>query len=221
MLCSRMLFSNSSPFSRVAPRFPSCLSPQAHSSDSSPSLAPCFNVQRELQPHRGKSGTTTTYEKPGRGEWSRLCHPKTGGGPKPFRITLLYKNTKKLPSNHTLAKKTGGGDADSSRLTSAFYRGLQSAATGPASLTTLAYAQAFCENPAMPSDTDLQLRPAAESDTPLVLDFIRKLAEYGDISSETTVTEADVRAALFGPRPVAEAILAYVGDEAAGFAVFS
>ena len=73
----------------------------------------------------------------------------------------------------------------------------------------------------MPSDTGLQIRPAKESDVPVVVDFIRKLAEYGDISSEATVTAADVRAALFGPRPVAEALLAYVGDEPAGFAVFS
>ena len=73
----------------------------------------------------------------------------------------------------------------------------------------------------MSPDTDLQIRPAKESDAPLVLDFIRKLAEYGDISSETTVTEADVRAALSGPRPVAQAILAYLGSEPAGFAVYS
>jgi GNAT superfamily N-acetyltransferase len=73
----------------------------------------------------------------------------------------------------------------------------------------------------MPPDAALQIRPAKESDAPLVLDFIRKLAEYGDISSEATVTEADLRAALFGPRPVAEAILAYVGGEPAGFAVYS
>ncbi len=73
----------------------------------------------------------------------------------------------------------------------------------------------------MPSDTGLQIRPAKESDVPVVVDFIRKLAEYGDISSEATVTQADVRAALFGARPVAEALLAYVGDEPAGFAVFS
>ena len=71
------------------------------------------------------------------------------------------------------------------------------------------------------SDIGLQIRPAKESDASVVLDFIRKLAEYGDISSEATVTEADVRDALFGPRPVAEALLAYVGDEPAGFAVFS
>jgi GNAT superfamily N-acetyltransferase len=73
----------------------------------------------------------------------------------------------------------------------------------------------------MPADTDLQIRSARESDAPLVLDFIRKLAEYGDIASEATVTEADVRAALFGVRSVAEAILAYVGNEPAGFAVYS
>ena len=71
------------------------------------------------------------------------------------------------------------------------------------------------------TDADLQIRPAKEPDAPLVREFIRKLAEYGDISSEATVTEADVRAALFGPRPVAEAILAYVGNEPAGFAVYS
>jgi GNAT superfamily N-acetyltransferase len=73
----------------------------------------------------------------------------------------------------------------------------------------------------MLSDADLQIRPAQDADAPLVLDFIRKLAEYGDISSEATVTEADLRAALFGPRPVAEAVLAYVGNEPAGFAVYS
>lgn len=73
----------------------------------------------------------------------------------------------------------------------------------------------------MPPDPNVQIRPATEADTPVVLDFIRKLAEYGDISSETTVTEADVREALFGARPVAEAILAYVGGEPAGFAVYS
>ena len=88
-------------------------------------------------------------------------------------------------------------------------------------VVALACILAFCENPAMPSDTDLQIRPAKESDVPQVLKFIRKLAEYGDISGEATVTESDVRAALFGKRPVAEAILAYVGSEPAGFAVYS
>jgi GNAT superfamily N-acetyltransferase len=73
----------------------------------------------------------------------------------------------------------------------------------------------------MPSDPVVEIRPAQEADAPLVFEFIRKLAEYGDIASEATVTEAAVRSALFGSRPVAEAILAYAGDEPAGFAVYS
>ena len=38
----------------------------------------------------------------------------------------------------------------------------------------------------------LRIRPAAESDTALVLTFIRKLAEYGDISDEVRATEDDI-----------------------------
>jgi GNAT superfamily N-acetyltransferase len=75
--------------------------------------------------------------------------------------------------------------------------------------------------PATQPDTVVQIRPAKEGDAPLVFNFIRKLAEYGDIAGEATVTEAEVRSALFGPRPVAEAILAYAGSEPAGFAVYS
>jgi GNAT superfamily N-acetyltransferase len=67
----------------------------------------------------------------------------------------------------------------------------------------------------------VDIRPATEGDAALILELIRKLAEYGDISDEVSATEQDVRAALFGPRPVAEAILAFVGAEPAGFALYS
>jgi len=67
----------------------------------------------------------------------------------------------------------------------------------------------------------LKLRTAEESDTPLLFRFIRNLAEYGDLSDEVSATEADVRSALFGPKPVAEAVLAYWGEKPAGFALFS
>ena len=67
----------------------------------------------------------------------------------------------------------------------------------------------------------LQIRPAIEADTQLVFGFIRKLAEYGDLSDEVSATEQDVRAALFGPNHVAEAILAHWGSEPAGFALYS
>jgi GNAT superfamily N-acetyltransferase len=67
----------------------------------------------------------------------------------------------------------------------------------------------------------LEIRPARETDTALVLSFIRKLAEFGDIADETTATEADVRAALFGSKPVAEAVIAYSGTQPVGFALYS
>ena len=62
----------------------------------------------------------------------------------------------------------------------------------------------------------LDIRAATERDVPLILSFIRKLAEYGDISDEVAATEGDIRAALFGPHPVAATVLAYVGRRARG-----
>jgi GNAT superfamily N-acetyltransferase len=67
----------------------------------------------------------------------------------------------------------------------------------------------------------VEIRPASDPDAALVLSFIRKLAEYGDIADEATVTEADVRAALFGPQSVAQAVIAYTGDRPVGFALYS
>ncbi|HUA21604.1 MAG TPA: GNAT family N-acetyltransferase [Bryobacteraceae bacterium] len=66
----------------------------------------------------------------------------------------------------------------------------------------------------------LRITEATEGDVPLVLKFIRALAEYEKLSHEVVATEADVRAALFGPNPVAEVLLAYWSDEPAGFALY-
>lgn len=64
------------------------------------------------------------------------------------------------------------------------------------------------------------IRPAAESDVSLLLQFIRDLAEYEKLSHECIADEAKLRDALFGPRPCAEALLGFVGDEPAAFAIF-
>jgi GNAT superfamily N-acetyltransferase len=66
----------------------------------------------------------------------------------------------------------------------------------------------------------VQIRKASEPDVPLLLDFIRKLAEYERKSHEVVSTEEDLRDALFGERPVAAALLAYVSDEPVGFALY-
>jgi GNAT superfamily N-acetyltransferase len=65
------------------------------------------------------------------------------------------------------------------------------------------------------------IRAASEADVSLILSFIRKLAEYGDISDEVFATEDDIRSALFGQHPVAAAVIASVGNEPAGFALYS
>jgi GNAT superfamily N-acetyltransferase len=64
----------------------------------------------------------------------------------------------------------------------------------------------------------LQIREAAEADVPVILWFIRQLAEYEHLPA--VVTEETLRQSLFGSRPAAEVLLAYDNDKPVGFAVF-
>jgi GNAT superfamily N-acetyltransferase len=70
------------------------------------------------------------------------------------------------------------------------------------------------------NETRLTIRPAAEADIPLVLMFIRGLAEYEHLSHLVTATEETLRDALFGARPGAEVLLAFETQTPVGFAVF-
>lgn len=63
------------------------------------------------------------------------------------------------------------------------------------------------------------IRAANENDIPLVLKFIRALAEYEKLPHEVTATEDILHRNLFD-RKTAEVLLAFEGDEAVGFAVF-
>ena len=54
----------------------------------------------------------------------------------------------------------------------------------------------------------------------MILDLIKELAEYEKLSDQMVATEATLRHALFGARPAAEALIARVGGESAGFALF-
>ena len=68
--------------------------------------------------------------------------------------------------------------------------------------------------------SDFTIRPAAETDIPLALQFIRDLAEYEKLAHEVVVDEAQLRESLFGSRPCAEVLLGFAGAEPAAFAVF-
>lgn len=67
---------------------------------------------------------------------------------------------------------------------------------------------------------ELTIRPARRDDVPLLLTFIRDLAEYERLSHEVTATERDLAETLFGPRPGAEVLLGFTANQPAAFALF-
>ena len=67
---------------------------------------------------------------------------------------------------------------------------------------------------------ELEIRAATEDDVPLILSLIKTLAGYERLSHEAVATEETLRASLFGERQVAETLLAHLGDDPAGFALF-
>lgn len=67
---------------------------------------------------------------------------------------------------------------------------------------------------------EIRFRKAVEKDLPLILDFIKELAEYEKLSHEVTATVEILGRSLFGPRPYAEVVFAMVDSQEAGFAIF-
>ncbi|MEY3368527.1 MAG: hypothetical protein RI973_1682 [Bacteroidota bacterium] len=66
----------------------------------------------------------------------------------------------------------------------------------------------------------LTTRAASVEDVPLILEFIRELAEYEKLSHLVVATEELLRETLFGARPAAEVILGYFEEKPAAFALF-
>ena len=70
------------------------------------------------------------------------------------------------------------------------------------------------------TDAGFTLRPATADDVPTILACIRGLAEYERLAHECVATEAQLHESLFGERRSAEVVLAFAGDEPAGFALW-
>jgi GNAT superfamily N-acetyltransferase len=69
--------------------------------------------------------------------------------------------------------------------------------------------------------TQTRVVPATRKDIPLIREFILELAEYERaLPGEAPVTEKDLSDTLFGKKPAAEVLIAYVGETPAGFALF-
>ncbi len=68
----------------------------------------------------------------------------------------------------------------------------------------------------------LEIRPALPGDVPLILEFIRGLAEYEKLLHQFEASVERLKAELFPAtgQPAAECILAFENGSAAGFAIF-
>ena len=64
------------------------------------------------------------------------------------------------------------------------------------------------------------IRAATRSDVPVIHGLIGALADYEKLSHIFVATPADIESALFGPQHVAEVLIAWKNEEAAGFALF-
>jgi GNAT superfamily N-acetyltransferase len=65
-----------------------------------------------------------------------------------------------------------------------------------------------------------EIREARESDVPLILQFIRDLAEYERLAHLVVASEDQLRATLFGASTFAEVLIAEEEGMPAGFALF-
>jgi GNAT superfamily N-acetyltransferase len=72
----------------------------------------------------------------------------------------------------------------------------------------------------MSEPSSLRITPATHVDVPLILEFIRELAHYERLSDAVVATEPLIKDALFGPTPVAHAVIARVGEVPVGFALY-
>lgn len=68
--------------------------------------------------------------------------------------------------------------------------------------------------------SDIEVQPATEADVPLILQLIKALADYERLGHEVVATEAMIRESLFGPEPHAKAVIARIGGDAVGFAIW-
>lgn len=66
----------------------------------------------------------------------------------------------------------------------------------------------------------VRIRPATVADVPLILEFIKGLAEYERAPDQVEATEERLRETLFGAHPAAFVLIASVDDAPAGFALY-
>ena len=66
----------------------------------------------------------------------------------------------------------------------------------------------------------LDVRPAVETDVPVLLRLIRELADYEKLTDLVVASEEKLLQTLFGEKRVAEALVGHVGGEPVGMAIY-
>jgi GNAT superfamily N-acetyltransferase len=69
-------------------------------------------------------------------------------------------------------------------------------------------------------DPAIVIREADLSDVPLILSFIKGIAEYERLAHTVETTEDMLHTYLFGEKRYAEVLLAFLGEEPAGYALY-
>lgn len=64
------------------------------------------------------------------------------------------------------------------------------------------------------------IRRAVEADVPLILRFVKELAEYEKLSHEVTATAEDYRQYLFGKKPFAAVVIGEYHADPVGYAIY-
>lgn len=64
------------------------------------------------------------------------------------------------------------------------------------------------------------IREAVKADVPLILEFIKGIAEYEKLLHEVETTEEKLNDTLFGTKPFAEVLLCYENETPVGFALY-
>ena len=67
---------------------------------------------------------------------------------------------------------------------------------------------------------NFKIKMAAKEDAPIVLDFIKKLAEYEKLSHEVTATVEDLNCTLFSENSNTQAVIGYLENQPVSVAIF-
>jgi GNAT superfamily N-acetyltransferase len=68
--------------------------------------------------------------------------------------------------------------------------------------------------------SEFEIRPAVVDDVPVILSFIKKLADYERLAHEVVATEESLRKTLFDSRKTAEVAIGYFQNKPIGLVLF-